>query len=146
VTGDKDVQMQLNAVDRQLAAIEETARDLHKAVDVGIDVAEVALIGRQLDAKLRDWVRGSTFLGNGELARSFATCNGVGFSLAGHAEASVGFNAMSNRASWKARWDNVWSEWLRALAWRDQVLEAAGLTLEHRRDGGLAAEWLTEGA
>ena len=47
--------------------------------------------------------------------------------------ASVGFGSMAQRTTWKSRWDNVWSGWLRTLARRDQVLEQAGLSLLHGR-------------
>jgi hypothetical protein len=132
VTDAATLQAALNRSGHLLAHVEEGARSLHKEVDVGIDVAEIARLGKQLDAKVGDWVRASAFLDEDPIGRAFATCNGVAFSLAGHAKAAVGFSAMANRGSWKSRWDNVWSEWRRALAWRDQALETRGLHLAHR--------------
>jgi hypothetical protein len=44
----------------------------------------------------------------------------------------AGFSAMADRNAWKSRWDDVWSEWLRALQRRDQVLSDAGLRFAHR--------------
>jgi hypothetical protein len=132
VTKATDLAAQLDKASRRLAVVEETARELHKAVELNIDVAEVARLGRQLDAATSDWASAAAFLDPGPVASAFATCNGVAFSLAGHAKAAVGFSAMANRGAWKSRWDNVWSEWLRAMQWRDRVLATSGLRLAHR--------------
>jgi hypothetical protein len=132
VTKPLDLTARLDKASHRLAVVEETARELHKAVDLNIDVADVARLGRELDAATSDWARASDFLEPGQVASAFATCNGVAFSLAGHAKAAVGFSAMSNRGAWKSRWDNVWSEWLRVLQWRDRVLASSGLRLAHR--------------
>lgn len=134
-----NVQAQLDRATRRLMVVEETAQELQKAVEIGIDVGEVALLGRQLDASASDWVHSSSFLDDlGAVTTAFSTCNGLAFSLAGHAKAAVGFNAMSHRPAWKSRWDNVWSEWERALTWRDQVLAEHGLRLLHRIESFLA--------
>jgi hypothetical protein len=132
VTKPMDLEARLSNASHRLAVVEETARELHKAVELGIDVADVARLGRELDTATGDWVRATTFLQPGPVASAFTVCNGVAFSLAGHAKAAVGFSAMSNRGAWKSRWDNVWSEWLRVLQWRDSVLATAGLRLAHR--------------
>jgi hypothetical protein len=132
VTKPTDLAARLDKASHRLAVVEETARELHKAVDLGIDVADVARLGRQLDAATSDWVRAADFLEPGPVASAFAACNGVAFSLAGHAKAAVGFSAMAHRGAWKSRWDNVWSEWLRVLQWRDGVLATSGLRLAHR--------------
>jgi hypothetical protein len=133
VTDLSDLQPQLDRAGPRLTAVEEAAGELRKSVEVGIDVSEVALLGRRLDATASDWVRSSSFLDDlGAVTGAFATCNGLAFSLAGHAKAAVGFSAMSHRSQWKSRWDNVWSEWDRALKWRDQVLAEHGLRVAHR--------------
>ena len=132
MTKPKDLAARLDKASHRLSIVEETARELHKAVDLGVDVGDVARLGRQLDAATSDWVRAAAFLEPGPVASAFTACNGVAFSLAGHAKAAVGFSAMANRSAWKSRWDNVWSEWLRVLQWRDGVLATSGLRLSHR--------------
>jgi hypothetical protein len=138
VTQSTDLQASLDAASGRLSSVEQLARDLHKAVELGIDVSDVARLGKVLDAATSDWVAASSFLPPGDVASAFTTCNGVAFSLAGHAKAAVGFSAMANRATWKSRWDQVWGEWKRAVLWRDRVLELAGLHLAHRVDGDQA--------
>ena len=135
MSASNDLQARLGVASRRLARVEELARELNKAVELGIDVSEVARLGKELDDATSEWALASAFLPPGEVASAFATCNGVAFSLAGHAKAAVGFSAMAHRSTWKARWDQVWSEWLRALLWRDRILDAAALSLPHRADG-----------
>ncbi len=133
MTEDRDLQSALDRSSPRLIALEETARELSKAVEVGVEVSDVASLGRKLDGVAADWVRGSSFLDDrGEITAVFATCNGLAFALAGHAKAAVGFSAMANRPGWKSRWDNVWSEWERAMKFRDHVLAEHGLELRHR--------------
>jgi hypothetical protein len=132
VTTPTDLAARLDKASRHLAVVEEVARDLHKAVELGIDVADVARLGRLLDAATSDWVRNTPAMDPGPVASALATCNGVAYSLAGHAKAAVGFSAMSHHSAWKSRWENVWSEWMRALQWRDRVLATSGLHLSHR--------------
>jgi hypothetical protein len=138
VPASNELQARLHVASRRLVRVEELACELNKAVELGIDVSEVARLGKDLDDATSEWVVASSFLPPGEVSGAFATCNGVAFSLAGHAKAAVGFSAMANRATWKARWDQVWSEWLRALLWRDHVLEGEALALPHRAEGDQA--------
>lgn len=128
-----ELQGRLDEVAPVLLAVEERALELHKAVDIGIDVGEIARLGRALDAAVTECTQATSFLEPGPLATAFASCSGLAHSVAGHAMASVGFGSMAQRTTWKSRWDNVWSGWLRTLARRDQVLEQAGLSLLHGR-------------
>ena len=126
---DNDVQRALRSASPRLVVLEDTAAELAKQVDLGVDVAEIARLGRLLDSQVVEWVEVSTFPQPDPVRHAFTTCNGIAFSLAGHARAAVGFGSMANRSAWKSRWDNVWGEWQRALLWLDRVLGESGLSL-----------------
>jgi len=49
-----ELQGRLDEVAPVLLAVEERALELHKAVDIGIDVGEIARLGRALDAAVTE--------------------------------------------------------------------------------------------